>query len=103
MFFELHDSKNGIIKSISIDMSKLDKNACDHLKESLKNKVKIIENKIVIKTHMTLDSLKILNDGYLTFHSQFITENVIVPSKHNVKLMENQENLVKELNNVEEV
>jgi len=40
MFFELHNSKEGIIKSISIDISKLDKSICDHLKESLKNKVK---------------------------------------------------------------
>lgn len=81
MFFELHNSKEGVIKSISIDISKLDKSVCDHLKESLKNKVKITDNKVIIKTNMTLDDLKILNDGYLTFHSQFILENVINPKE----------------------
>lgn len=77
MFFELNNSKNGIIKSISIDISKLDKSVCDHLKESLKNKVKIVDNKVIIKTNMTLEMLKTLNDGYMTFHSQFILDNVI--------------------------
>jgi len=98
MFFELNDSKDGIIKSISINLSKLDKSVCDHLKESLKNKVKIVDNKIIIKTNMTLDDLKTLNDGYLTFHTQFIVDNVIVLSKHN----SNQEKIVNKLNKVEE-
>ena len=81
MFFELHNSKEGIIKSISIDISKLDKSVCDHLKESLKNKVKIVDNKVIIKTNMTLEMLKTLNDGYNEFHSQFILENVVNPKE----------------------
>ncbi len=81
MFFELHNSKEGIIKSVSIDISKLDKHVCDHLKESLKNKIKITDNKVIIRTNMTLDMLKTLNDGYNEFHSQFILENVINPKE----------------------
>ena len=81
MFFELHNSKEGIIKSISIDISKLDKSVCDHLKESLKNKVKITDNKVIIKTNMTLEMLKTLNDGYNEFHSQFIIDNVVNPKE----------------------
>ena len=77
MFFELNNSKNGIIKSISIDTSKLDKEVCDHLKESLKSKMKIVDNKVIIQTNMTLDMLKELNDGYVEFHSQFILDNII--------------------------
>lgn len=79
MFFELNNSKNGIIKSISIDTSKLDKEVCDHLKESLKSKMKIVDNKVIIQTNMTLDMLKELNDGYVEFHSQFVIDNVINP------------------------
>jgi len=81
MFFELHNSKEGIIKSISIDISKLDKFVCDHLKESLKNKVKVTDNRVIIKTNMTLEMLKTLNDGYNEFHSQFILENVVNPKE----------------------
>lgn len=77
MFFELHDSKNGIIKSISIDTSKLDKSVCEHLNESLKGKIKIVDNKLIIKTNMTLDVLKDINDGYIEFHSKFIIDNVM--------------------------
>ncbi len=81
MFFELNNSTNGIIKSISIDLSKLDKHVKNHLIESLKSKIKINDNKVIIKTNMTLEMLKILNDGYLTFHSQFIVENVVNPKE----------------------
>lgn len=81
MFFDLCDSKDGVIKSISIDLSKLDKHVKEHLEESLKSKIKIIDNKVIIKTNMTLEMLKTLNDGYLTFHSQFILENVINPKE----------------------
>ena len=81
MFFELCDSKCGIIKSISIDLTKLDKNVCDHLTETLKNKIKIIDNRLTIKTNMTLDELESLNKGYNEFHSQFILENVIKINK----------------------
>lgn len=81
MFFELHNSKDGIIKSISIDLSKIDKHVKDHLLESLKSKIKINDNKLIIKTNMTLEILKTLNDGYLTFHSQFIVDNVINPKE----------------------
>ena len=77
MFFELNNSKDGIIKSISIDLSKLDKHVKDHLIESLKSKIKINDNKVIIKTNMTLEMLKTLNDGYNEFHSQFIIDNVI--------------------------
>lgn len=77
MFFELHNSKNGIIKSISIDTSKLDKDVSEHLTESLKGKIKIIDNKFIIKTNMTLDDLQALNDGYIEFHSKFMIDNVI--------------------------
>lgn len=81
MFFELNDSKNGIIKSISIDLSKIDKHVCDHLMESMKRNTKIVDNKLIIKTNMTLEELKILNEGYMTFHSQFIIDNVINPKE----------------------
>ncbi len=81
MFFELNDSKNGIIKSISIDLNKIDKDVKDHLLESLKSKVKIIDNKLIIKTNITLEMLKTLNDGYLTFHSQFVLDNIINPKE----------------------
>jgi len=81
MFFELNDSKNGIIKSISIDITKLDKSVCDHLMESLKKNTKIVDNKVIIKTNMTLEMLKTLNDGYLTFHSQFVLDNIIYPKE----------------------
>ncbi len=77
MFYELYNSRNGIIKSISIDLNKLDKDVRDHLEETLKSKIKVVENKVIIKTEMTLEQLKILNEGYNQFHSQFITENII--------------------------
>lgn len=77
MFYQLYNSKNGIIKSISIDLTKLDKDVCDHLGETLKNKIKIVDNKVIIKTEMTLEQLKTLNEGYNQFHSQFILENII--------------------------
>ncbi len=77
MFFELHNSKNGIIKSISIDLSKIDKSVCDHLTKSLKGKMKIIDNKVIIKTNMTLNDLQALNDRYIELHSKFIINNII--------------------------
>jgi hypothetical protein len=77
MFFELGNSKKGIITSISFDISKLDKSVCDHLCESLGKKVKIIDGRVTIKTNMTLDDLKTLNDGYNEFHSRFILNNVV--------------------------
>ena len=80
MFFELNDSKSGIIKSISIDLSKMDKDVCDHLLETLKKNIKIVDRKIIIKTNMTLSELKILNDGYSEFHSRFIDENIFSKS-----------------------
>lgn len=77
MFFELGNSRKGIITSISIDVNKLDKDVRDHLYESLGKSVKTVEGKVVIKTNMTLEDLKTLNDGYNEFHSQFILRNVI--------------------------
>lgn len=77
MFFKLNDSKNGVIKSITFDVEKLDESVKDHLKEVLKNKIKIVDGKVVLKTNITLEDLKIINDGYNQFHSQFILENVI--------------------------
>jgi len=76
MFFEFHDGRNGIIKSISIDTSKMDIGVREHLRETLKGKVKFVGDKVIIKTHMTLDDLKALNEGYNTFHSCFILENI---------------------------
>ncbi len=93
MFFELNDSKSGIIKSISIDLNKLDKHVCDHLKESLKNKIKITDNKVIIRTNMTLEMLKTLNDGYNEFHSQFIIDNVINPKE----ILKHEQNRVEEV------
>ncbi len=46
-----------------------------------------INIKIIIKTNMTIEMLKKLNDGYNEFHSQFIVENVINP-KEILKLKE---------------
>lgn len=77
MFFELGDSKKGIIKSISFDISKLDKSVRDHLCESLGKNVRIIDGRVVLKTNMTLDDLKTLNEGYNEIHSRFILKNVI--------------------------
>ncbi len=87
MFFDFCDGKNGIIKSISIDTSKLDVNVKEYLLESIKKDVKLVDNKIIIKTNMTFEMLKKLNDGYNEFHSQFIVENVINP-KEILKLKE---------------
>lgn len=77
MFFELGDSKKGIITSISFDINKLDKSVRDHLCESLGRNIKIVEGRVILKTNMTLDDLKTLNDGYIEFHSKFILQNVI--------------------------
>ncbi len=77
MFFELNNSKNGVIKSISIDLSKIDKSVCDHLTKSLKGKIKIVDNKLTIKTNITFDDLQTLNDRYIELHSKFIVNNVI--------------------------
>lgn len=77
MFFELGDSKKGIITSISFDVSKLDKDVRNHLQESLGKNIKVTEGKIVLKTNMTLDDLTMLNNGYNEFHSKFILKNVI--------------------------
>lgn len=33
-------------KPVGIDLSKVDKSVCDHLTESLKSKIKIVDNKI---------------------------------------------------------
>lgn len=96
MFYNLNDSKNGIIKSISIDLNKLDKDVREHLEETLKGKVKITDNKFIIKTEITLEQLRQLNAGYNEFHSKFIDENIIVPIKQNLKS-------TKEQNKTEEV
>lgn len=80
MFFKFDSGKEGIIKSISIDVNKLDVSVKDHLMEFLKGKVKIVDGKIIIKCDMTFEELKVLNDGYNEFHSRFILDNVI-PSK----------------------
>lgn len=77
MFFELHDSKNEIIKSISIDTSKLDESVREHLNESLKGRIKIVDNKLIIKTNIIHNVLKDINDDYIEFHSKFIIDNVI--------------------------
>lgn len=81
MFFELNDSKDGVIKSISIDLNKLDKHVYAHLIESIHKSTKIVNGKFIIKTNMTLEELKTLNEGYMTFHSQFILENIINPKE----------------------
>jgi hypothetical protein len=77
MFFELGDSKKGIITSISFDVSKLDKDVRNHLQESLGKNIKVADGKIILKTNMTLDDLTMLNNGYNEFHSKFILKNVI--------------------------
>ena len=77
MFFNFDSGKDGIIKSISIDVNKLDVSVKDHLVESLKNKVKIVDGKAIIKCDMSFEELKTLNNGYNEFHSKFILENVI--------------------------
>lgn len=77
MFFELGDSKKGIITSISFDVNKLDKDVRNHLQESLGKNIKVTDGKIVLKTNMTLDDLTTLNNGYNEFHSKFILKNVI--------------------------
>ncbi len=77
MFFEFESGKNGIIKSINFNIDKLDKSVKEHLQETLKNKVKFVDNVAIVKCHMTFDELNKLNEAYNTFHSQFILENVI--------------------------
>lgn len=77
MLYELYNSKNGVIKSISIDLNKLDKDVKNHLEETLKGRVKVVDNKVIIKTSLTLDQLNTLNNGYNEFHSKFIVDNVI--------------------------
>lgn len=78
MFFKIYDSSKGYIKSIFFDIHNLELSVCDHLKEVLKNKVKIEDNKVIIKTPgLTIEELKTINEGYEQFHSQFILDNVI--------------------------
>ncbi len=78
MFFKFESGKNGIIKTINFDIEKLDESVKSHLKEVLKNKVKIKNGKAIVKTPgITIEELKIINDGYEHFHSQFIIDSVI--------------------------
>ncbi len=78
MFFKIYDSNKGFIKSIFFDVQNLDLSVCDHLKEVLKNKIKIEDGKVIVKTPgITVEELKTINDGYEQFHSQFILESVI--------------------------
>ncbi len=61
MTFELCDSENGLITSISIEISKLDNN----LKEYLENNVKIKDKRFIINIdNITLNDLKELNVKY---------------------------------------
>lgn len=90
MFFEFESGKNGIIKTISFNISKLNDSTREHLEEVLKNKVKYYGSNCVLKCHMTFDELNKLNEAYNTFHSQFILENII--SVENItKKMEKEE------------
>lgn len=61
MVFELCDSENGLITSVSVEMSKLD----NQLKEYLENNSKVKDKRVIINTDkITLDNLKELNDEY---------------------------------------
>ncbi len=78
MFFKIYDSSKGFIKSIFFDIHNLDLSVCDHLKEVLKNKIKIKDGKVIVKTPgITIEELKTINDGFEQFHSQFILDSVI--------------------------
>lgn len=78
MFFKIYDSNKGFIKSIFFDIKNLDLSVCDHLKEVLKGKMKVEDEKVIIKTPgLTIEELKTINEGYEQFHSQFILDNVI--------------------------
>ena len=78
MFFKFESGKNGIIETISFSIEKLDESVKSHLKEVLKNKIKIKDGKVIVKTPgITVEELKTINNGYEQFHSQFIIDNVI--------------------------
>ncbi len=78
MFFKFESGKDGVIKTISFDIEKLDESVKSHLKEVLKNKVKIKDGKAIVKTPgITIEELKTINDGFEQFHSQFIFDSVI--------------------------
>lgn len=77
MFFEFESGKDGIIKSVSFNISKLNDSTREHLEETLKNKVKYDGSKCIVKCHMTFEELNKINKAYNEFHSQFILENVI--------------------------
>jgi hypothetical protein len=77
MFFKFESGKDGIIKTISFDIEKLDESVKTHLREVLKGKIKFEGEKAILKCSMSLEELKTINDGFEQFHSQFILDSVI--------------------------
>ena len=84
MFFKLNNSKNGIIKSISFSINNLDKDVADYVEETLKGKIKIKENNVIIKCNITLKELEMLNNNYNEFHANFLFDQ-ITEIKNNIK------------------
>lgn len=76
MFFKFVSGKDEKVKMIKISLHNIDEDVKDHLIESLKGKVKIDDDKILIKCDMTFEELGTLNEGYNQFHSQFIIDNL---------------------------
>jgi len=79
MLFKLHDSKNGIIESISIDVENIDKDVAPVIAVSAKSisKIKIIDGHIIIiKTEKTFEELMKLNKDFSELVSDFIIERL---------------------------
>jgi len=77
MYFEFYSGNNGVIESVSIDMSKLDKSLCNYLKNSSINDINIINDKIIIKTCIKPDVLESLNIGLSECIYKYVLDNVI--------------------------
>lgn len=77
MFFNLEDCKSGRVTSISINLSNMDNDLKNYLITAFdKNDTKIYNGKIVKKVNLSVDDIKILNDGFYQFIAQFIDDNL---------------------------
>jgi len=90
MWYEFYSGNKGMIESISIDMSKLDKSLCDYLTSSIRDGVKIINNRIVIETYINPNVLEELNRGLFECIYKYTLDNVM-----NANLLEKNVNVEK--------
>ena len=71
-FYNVQTAKSGKVVEIYIDISELNDNIIDHLKEVLKNKIKFMDNKCIIKTNLSLYELDQLNEEYYELVSNHV-------------------------------